>query len=414
MLAQFYPPVIGGEERHVRNLSVEFARRGHDVHVGTLRLDSVSPHAAQHDAGVTVHSLDSVGRRLTGLYASADRPLAMPMPDPVLTRALHRLVDDVRPDVVHAHNWIVNSYLPVQWRHRRPLVLSLHDYSHVCATKRSMLDDGPCPGPAPRRCLGCVRGHYGTARGGVIWATVRAGIPARERLVDVFTPVSRAVASASRLAEAGVDFEVVPNFVPDALASAPLNVRDPALPAEPYLFFAGDLSAQKGLLTLLDAYTRLDGVARPPLVLVGRPTPDLPERLPPGVQVELAWDHDRVVSGFQYSLAAVLPSEWPDPCPTTVLEAMALGAPLVTTHQGGIADMVVPDESALVVAPADPAQLAAALARVIAEPALRRRLVDGGRGQVQAFRLGSVADRLTGIYESVGKSVRKEARHAAA
>ena len=37
MLAQFYPPTIGGEERHVRNLSAALARRGHDVTVATLQ-----------------------------------------------------------------------------------------------------------------------------------------------------------------------------------------------------------------------------------------------------------------------------------------------------------------------------------------------------------------------------------------
>jgi glycosyltransferase involved in cell wall biosynthesis len=37
MLAQFYPPTIGGEERHVRNLSMALARRGHDVTVATLQ-----------------------------------------------------------------------------------------------------------------------------------------------------------------------------------------------------------------------------------------------------------------------------------------------------------------------------------------------------------------------------------------
>ena len=36
MLAQFYPPAIGGEERHVRNLSIELAARGHDVSLATL------------------------------------------------------------------------------------------------------------------------------------------------------------------------------------------------------------------------------------------------------------------------------------------------------------------------------------------------------------------------------------------
>src|SRR5258708_8655454 len=36
MLAQFYPPIIGGEERHVRDLSIELAPRGHQVPVPTL------------------------------------------------------------------------------------------------------------------------------------------------------------------------------------------------------------------------------------------------------------------------------------------------------------------------------------------------------------------------------------------
>ncbi len=36
MLAQFYPPAIGGEERHVRDLSIELAARGHDISLATL------------------------------------------------------------------------------------------------------------------------------------------------------------------------------------------------------------------------------------------------------------------------------------------------------------------------------------------------------------------------------------------
>ena len=37
MLSQFYPPIIGGTEQHVRNLSIELASRGHEVAVATIR-----------------------------------------------------------------------------------------------------------------------------------------------------------------------------------------------------------------------------------------------------------------------------------------------------------------------------------------------------------------------------------------
>jgi glycosyltransferase involved in cell wall biosynthesis len=396
MLAQFYPPVIGGEERHVRNLSTELASRGHEVHVACL--DVGRPPVT--DPGVTVHSLPNVGVRVPALYPTADRPLALPVPDPLVSRALSRLVASVRPDVVHAHNWIINSYLPVAAARRLPLVYSLHDYSHICPTKRLMfLDREPCSGPGARKCFTCTSQWYGAGRGPVIEGMVFAGRPVRNRVVDVFTPVSRYVGEANRLTAQGARWRVVPNFVPDALLSAS-PPRDPALPPGEYLFFAGDLSTQKGVDTLLAAYASLDPASRPPLLLVGRPAMDL-SSLPAGARVEETWDHDRVVSGFAHARAAVLPSTWPDPCPTTVLEAMALGAPLVTTPVGGIADMVTSDQSALVVPPGDVAATAAALARLLAEPDLGSRLAAQARVEVRRYVQSRVASDFEEIYATL-------------
>ncbi|MDN4174793.1 glycosyltransferase family 4 protein [Nocardioides sp. SOB77] len=401
LLAQFYPPVIGGEERHVRNLAVALAARGHDVHVATLDTGAAPPPAT--DAGVTVHLLDNVGRRAPALYPTADRPLALPVPDPLTVRDLARVAREVRPDVAHAHNWIIASWLAVPAARRIPLVHSLHDYGHVCPTKRLMFEDAPCSGPSPAKCFGCTQQHYGRARGPVVQAAVRAGLPARRRVVDVFTPVSRYVADANRLDEQGVRWQVVPNFVPDELtepAARRDDPRDPDLPTTPYLFFAGDLSEQKGVATLLRAWERLRPAGRPELVLVGRPTMDL-SHVPAGVHVHHHWEHPRVLDGFRHALAAALPSEWPDPCPTTVLEAMAVGAPLVTTGQGGIADMVTHEDSALVVPAGDALSLGAALQRLVDEPELRSRLAKGASASVRGFLQSSVAADLEGIYESL-------------
>lgn len=396
LLAQFYPPVIGGEERHVRNLAVALAGRGHDVHVATLDTGEAFG-APQSDAGVTVHVLDNLGRRVPALYPTADRPLALPLPDPLTTRALAQVVRQVQPDVVHAHNWIINSYLPLPAAGRLPLVYSLHDYSHVCPTKRLMYDDQPCSGPQVRKCFTCTSDHYGTGRGPLIQAAVRGGVAARRRRVDVFAPVSRFVRDANDLGDAR--WEVVPNFVPDELLETAPRPRDRDLPTGDYVIFAGDLSAQKGVGTLLEAHAGLPA-GRPALVLVGRPDLSLP-RLAADQHVHHRWDHERVVSGFQHSLAAALPSEWPDPCPTTVLEAMALGAPLVTTHQGGIADMVVADESALVVAPGDVTALRAALCRLGAEAPLRADLRAAGRSRVRRFLQSRVAADFERIYATL-------------
>jgi glycosyltransferase involved in cell wall biosynthesis len=397
LLAQFYPPVIGGEERHVRNLAVELAARGHEVHIACL--DVGRPPVV--DPGVTVHPLPNVGVKVPALYPTADRPLSLPVPDPLVSRALSRLVASLRPDVVHAHNWIINSYLPLAAARRLPLVYSLHDYSHVCPTKRLMyLGESPCSGPGLRKCFTCSSEWYGAGRGPVIQSMVRSGRPIRNRLVDVFTPVSTYVGLANQLSEQGVRWQVVPNFVPDSLLSMASVPRDPALPAGDYLFFAGDLSDQKGVDTLLSAYATLEPGTRPPLLMVGRRAMDL-SSLPAGARAEEKWEHDRVVSGFAHARAAVLPSKWPDPCPTTVLEAMALGAPLVTTHMGGIADMVVDGESALVAPPGDVAATAAALARILSEDGLGARLAAGAQVEVKRYLQSRVASDFEEIYASL-------------
>ena len=222
----------------------------------------------------------------------------------------------------------------------------------------------------------------------------------RNRVVDLFTPVSTFVGRANQLDEQGVEWRTVPNFVPDALTTRARSERDAALPQGDYLFFAGDLSDQKGVPTLLAAYQRLDSVSRPALMLVGNPSTPL-GAVPGDVHFGDKWEHERVVSGFQHAVGAVLPSVWPDPCPTTVLEAMALGTPVVTTPMGGIADMVTDGESAVVVAAGDVDATEAALRRFLADPELRSRLVAGARDRVRPYLQSAVADTFTGIYEDL-------------
>jgi glycosyltransferase involved in cell wall biosynthesis len=404
MLSQFFPPVIGGEERHVYNLSAALRRRGEDVHVATFMTPAGAPVGAE---GVETHTVRNLSSRVPSSLTEAARPYALPFPDPTTVRDLAAIIKEFRPDVVHAHNWIAASYLPLRIRGGAPIALSLHDYSHVCATKRMMNAEGVCSGPKPLKCALCCSQHYGGFRGPVLLGAVSGMRLVKRRLVDRMLPVSRAVANASQLPGSGYDWEVLPNFVPDRLTELPVAARDAALPTTPYLLYVGDLSAQKGIATLLAAHRRLPE-GRPALVLIGRPTPDVPADLAADVFVHRGWVHERIVNAFHHALGAVLPSEWPDPCPTTVLEAMALGTALVTTTQGGIADMVTPGVSALVAPPGDVDGLASALATLSSDGALRQRLVQAATARLSPFLESGVTARAMGIYRHL-----QETAHAA-
>jgi glycosyltransferase involved in cell wall biosynthesis len=210
------------------------------------------------------------------------------------------------------------------------------------------------------------------------------------------------VAEGNRLVAAKVPFEVIPNFIPDQLWEGTAEASDGGrdqLPSRPFLLFVGDLTREKGLHALLEAYTRLP--QRPPLVLMGRRCADTPAALPEGARILADCPHELVMQAFRRCLVAVAPSVWPDPCPTVVLEAMAAGCPLVTTPVGGIRDMVVDFQSGLMVAPDDPAQLLAALRRLLLDRALAARLGQEARRRARSFTASRVVPRIEDLYHSI-------------
>src|SRR5437879_2015598 len=78
MLSQFYPPIIGGVEQHVRTLSVELASRRHDVAVITIRHDDQPTFEMDH--GVRIHRIRSSMQRVPWLFGDNGRQHAPPFP----------------------------------------------------------------------------------------------------------------------------------------------------------------------------------------------------------------------------------------------------------------------------------------------------------------------------------------------
>jgi glycosyltransferase involved in cell wall biosynthesis len=412
LLAQFFPPDIGGEERHVFNLAKTLAGRGHEVAVATQRMVGV-PDQETLAWGVRVYRFGTAAMRLPGVY-STNRTHHPPLPDPLGVRELSRITRQERPQVVHAHNWIVNSAVALRRSSltgsRFGLVLTLHDFSHVCSTKRLMRMGSPCDGPSVARCLPCATAHYGPAIGPVTAAATALMRPWKNRAIDHVVCVSNAVVSGNHIPR-GPDTSVIPNFILDEVVldrvgdAAEGRTEDipPGLPKEEFLLFVGELSSDKGVPTLLRAYELLGGIGgkRPPLLLVGRRTPDTPAHLPDGAQMCAEWPHDYVMAAFRRCLFAVLPSICLDACPTTVLEAMASGRPVVATTTGGIVDLIVDGENGLLVPPGDADELAAAMARLLDDDDLRSRLASGARERIQRFTATAVAKRLEAVYARV-------------
>jgi glycosyltransferase involved in cell wall biosynthesis len=399
LLTQFYPPIVGGEERHVRNLAVALAQNGHRVAVATLWYPGAA--SFEMDGEVGVYHIRGSLQRLSGLFAESGRRHAPPFPDPELVIALRRVILKEKPHVVHAHNWLLASFLPLKTWSGAGLVVTLHDYSLVCAKKNFMRQGELCNGPSLARCLPCSRTHYGTAKATVTTIANFASGRFARNTVDRFIAVSHAVARHNALVDLGVPFEVIPNFVPDNVSTLSSDI-DPCLQLLPdgdYLLFVGDLMHLKGADILLDAYAGLD--RPPPLVMIGRRCADTPTELPPNAQICGPWPHSAIMHAWRRCLFGVMPSVGPEACATVVIEAMASGKPVIASDIGGMPDLVNQGEMGILVPPGDVRALRDALYLLLTNRELIGQMGTASLARVEHLKTSAVVPLIEQVYESV-------------
>jgi glycosyltransferase involved in cell wall biosynthesis len=154
------------------------------------------------------------------------------------------------------------------------------------------------------------------------------------------------------------------------------------------LLFAGRLGPQKALGVALQALVDVPDVA---LAVAG----DGPERstlerrvdeLGLGGRVSFLGSVPRaqVLRLFRAADASVLASAWEN-FPHTVVEALAVGCPVIATAVGGVPEVVRDGENGLLVPPGDPAALAAAIERFFSDGDLRARLTEAAPRSVERY-----------------------------
>jgi glycosyltransferase involved in cell wall biosynthesis len=393
MVAQSFSPIVGGEERIVEDLSHQLARRGHEVAVATLRQPLGEP--PPREDGVEVELLETAMSRVPGLAADPERAYAPPAPDPLTVRDLRRVIRDFRPDVVHAHNWLVHSYLPLDRRSGAAFVLSLHDYSLVCATKRFFYKGGVCSGPGARKCLAHSLSYYGAAKGMVAATGVALANPVLRRRVDMFLPVSEAVRELNGIDER-VPHRVVPNLIGEMPPPPPAGEpRLRELPQEPYVLYFGDVTEDKGVGWLLEAHRELEGA--PPLVLIGRQELEGAGEVP-GVLALERMPHPVAIEALRRAAFTVAPSLLPESFGIVALEAAAAGKPTIAADHGGLRDVVVDGETGFLVEPGNREGLRSALSRLCGDAELRARMGEAARRRAKLFGPDVVVPQFESAY----------------
>jgi glycogen synthase len=175
-----------------------------------------------------------------------------------------------------------------------------------------------------------------------------------------------------------------------------------------YVLFVGRIADQKGIFDLIAAAEKLPPGITVVLCAASPDTPELEARMKAAVagKPNIRWIYEMlgqedVVQLYSHARVFCCPSVY-EPFGLINLEAMGCGCPVVASGVGGILEVVVDGETGLLVPPSAPEALAVALNRLLADPAMARRMGEAGRKRVEAeFSWTSVAAKTAALYGDV-------------
>ena len=321
-------------------------------------------------------------------------------------QALRALLRDVRPDLAHCHSiyhHLSPSVLDVLRTHEVPVVMTLHDLKIACPAYLMHTAGAVC-----ERCRGghlvnvlkhrCIRGSVPLSAVAFAEAQLHRTLATYARGVTRF--VSPSAFYVRKLVEWGWDpsrFVHIPNAVDVA------GLTPHPEPGRAFLYF-GRLSAEKGVRTLVRAAAQ----AGVPLRLAG----DGPLRAElTALAASLGADvtflgrlhGDALWDEVAAARATVLPSEWYENAPMTVLESYALGKPVVAAAVGGLPELV-DEATGWLFASGSVDSLGEALARVAALPPgdVRERGRAARERVERHYGTQDYVRRMTGLYEELG------------
>jgi glycosyltransferase involved in cell wall biosynthesis len=356
--------VLGGAQSHVRELSLELRRLGHEVTVMTGA------------PGIFTEQL-----RQEGIPWLQVRSLVRPLRPHLDLAAFVQLwwaLRQLKPDLVCAHTAKAGSLGRAAARlHNIPSVFTPHGWSMFDRTSLQ---------PNPLFCgAEYLAGRLGT------------------RVINV-CEFEREYAQQLRVCPAKA-LEVVRN----GIAEVPLTRARPIDAQPPLIVMVARFAPQKDHATLLQALSGLAGMEWN-LLLIG--AGDLEPRV--AAQVDALHLGNRVrilppttnVNRWLMEAQIFVLSTHFEALPISILEAMRAGLPVVATDVGGVSESVRHNETGLLARHGDVASLQDALARLIADPALRVALGNAGQRLWRAqFTASAMAARTVEVYKRALKGL---------
>jgi glycosyltransferase involved in cell wall biosynthesis len=274
--------------------------------------------------------------------------------------ALHkfgRVIDAFKPDIIHAHNiyaQLSTGVLDAAKKRGVPVVLTTHDYKLVCPSYM-MLDHG-------KICEKCIEGRY--------YHCFTTGCHKENRAASAVYTVETYFNTWFKKYDSVTKFICPSRFILSKLTHRfpedrftvlhnPVDISTyaPSSRDDGYYLFTGRLSNEKGVFTLIKAF----GEMGLPLKIAGAGPLEgecrkLAEKFP-RIQMTGYRTGSELAELYKGAHACVVPSEWYENAPMSVIEPLAYGKPVIAARIGGIPELIQDGQNGLLFEPFKPDDL---------------------------------------------------------
>jgi glycosyltransferase involved in cell wall biosynthesis len=291
--------------------------------------------------------------------------------------AMRRLLAAWRPDVAHVHapsRYLTPSVVRELERAGVPVVMTLHDFKPWCTNRTLFAHGAPC-----ERCRGghhiqafltaCVQDSRAASAVGSAEAYLH------DRL-GVYRNVRRWIAPSQFVRDKAVDLgldpartTVIPHALSDGFEAVSPSAAPPALPAGPFVLYAGRLSVEKGVRLLPAIALRLSPL---PLVVAGEGPLgawlDQQRAGLPNLHRLGHLDRSALAATVARAAVAVVPSLSYETFCYAAAEALLAARPVVASRIGAIPELVEHEATGLLAPAGDAHAIAEMCSRAVADP----------------------------------------------
>jgi glycosyltransferase involved in cell wall biosynthesis len=375
----------GGAERCVFDLSALLTAHGHDV----------IPFAMQHERNYSseyneyfVSAVDypsklRISSSLQGQLSMLERVIY----SREAKHKIARLIADTGPDIVHIHgiaHELSPSVLDAIKQAGIPIVQTLHDYKLLCPNT-SFVSNG-------KVCERCKTHRYyqvmlHRCKRGSLLASVLAGVEMYvhkllriyEKNVDLFIAPSQFLQRKVREYGIKSPIEHLPNFIN-------MERFQPCYEPDDYFIYVGRLIQVKGIHTLLEAMRQIQ-TSHLYIVGGGEMDAELRSFVQQHGLTNVSFlghlDTEKLILVMQRAAFSVVPSEWYENYPMSVVESLACGTPVIGSRIGGIPEIIKDGHNGLLFEPGNAGQLAEKILDLLSNPQRTIMMGRQGRQQVQ-------------------------------